>query len=202
MWEGKKVAAYSATRNMYMFIPAAVKSLLTYSDVDDVWLLIEDDKFPSEFGKLPDCVHTRNLSKQRYLRWDGPNMKCGWTYMAMMRAVLCYEFPDLDRILSIDMDCLCCKDISDIYYFSNTSLDPSAAFILDNVYYQCKMWTNTGQSAIKQTALIYDMDKDVWSGVMPLDSLSITNMKTSETRTLRGGSSPILMSFQTTGRKK
>lgn len=87
-------------------------------------------------------------------------------------------------------------------YFSNTSLDPSAAFILDNVYYQCKMWTNTGQSAIKQTALIYDMDKDVWSGVMPLDSLSITNMKTSETRTLRGGSSPILMSFQTTGRKK
>ena len=125
MWSGHKVAVYTGTRNMYRYMPAAVKSLLANSDVDDIWLLIEDDEFPKEYN-LPECIHTRNLSNQKYFPKDGPNFNSGWTYMALIRAALYKEFPDLDRVLSLDVDTIVVKDISaiwnlpleDKYYFA------------------------------------------------------------------------------------
>ena len=43
-----KAAVYCATRNLYLDLIPAVKSLLANSDVDRVYLLIEDDAFPEE----------------------------------------------------------------------------------------------------------------------------------------------------------
>ena len=118
-----KAAVYVGTRNVYGDIIPSLKSLLINSDVDKVYLLIEDDEFPYE---LPDCVETINVSGQPYFRHDGPNYSTiPWTWMTMMRAALWDLFPDLDVILSLDNDTIIDKDISELwdlpiadYYFS------------------------------------------------------------------------------------
>ena len=107
-----KAAVYTGTRNLYGLMVPAVKSLICNSDVDEVWLLIEDDVFPHE---LPDVVNVRNVSGQTYFRADGPNMGSRFTYMAMMRAALAKEFPDYDRILALDVDTIVDGDISELW---------------------------------------------------------------------------------------
>lgn len=107
-----KAAVYCGTRNLYGDMIPALNSLIANSDVDKVFLLIEDDSFPY---KLPDCVECINVSKQTYFRDDGPNYKNGWTYMVLMRAALHRIFPNLDRIVSLDVDTIAAKDVSDLW---------------------------------------------------------------------------------------
>ena len=116
-----KIAAYTGTRNLYKGMVSACKSLLANSDVDKIYLLIEDDEFPYE---LPDCIETINVSNQTYFRKSSPNMQSTFTYMAMMRATFALMFPQYDRILSLDVDTIVVDDISilwdaplDRYYF-------------------------------------------------------------------------------------
>lgn len=118
----EKVAVYVGTRNLYEDMLPSVKSLLINSDVDKIYLLIEDDIFPYE---LPDCVETINVSNQPYFKPDGPNFKLKWTYMTLMRAALPKIFPDIDVILSLDDDVIATGDVSDVwdlpiddYYFA------------------------------------------------------------------------------------
>lgn len=110
--KNKKTAVYTGTRNLYRVMVPAVKSILVNSDVDEVWLFIEDDEFPYE---LPDIVKVKNVSKQKYFKPDGPNMKSKFTYMAMMRAALHEEFPKLSTILSLDVDTIVADDISGLW---------------------------------------------------------------------------------------
>ena len=134
MWENYRVAVYTGTRNLYPLMVPAVKSMICNSTVDEIWLFIEDDKFPEEYNMPKDIVKTRNVSKQTYFKPDGPNMKSNFTYMALMRAALYKEFPKLDRILALDVDTIVVKDISklwdlplyDKYYFA-ASMEPSAS---------------------------------------------------------------------------
>lgn len=120
-----KAAVYTGTRNLYCNMVPAVKSLLINSDVDKIYLLIEDDVFPVELPKEVECI---NVSGQTYFVPDGPNMKSQFSYMALMRAALPKVFHDLDTILSLDVDTIVDKDISDIwniplgdkYYFAAT----------------------------------------------------------------------------------
>lgn len=107
-----KAACYCGTRNLYQDMLPSVKSLLANSDVDKVYLLIEDDEFPYE---LPPKVETINVSGQTYFRKDSPNYRNGWTYMVLMRAALHRVFPNLDRILSLDCDTIVAKDISELW---------------------------------------------------------------------------------------
>ena len=133
----KKVAVYTGTRNLYPDMVPAVKSLLIHSDVDEIWLFIEDDKFPYE---LPKNVKIRNVSDQKYFKPDGPNMKSKFTYMAMMRAALYKEFPKLDRILALDVDTIVNDDISslwdtqlgDVYYLA-AAKEPARSW-RDDIY--------------------------------------------------------------------
>lgn len=111
---GKKYAVYSATRNIYEIMLPSVKSLLTNSDVDKIFLLIEDDTFPFY---LPKCVETINVSGQTYFPMDGPNANCMWTYMVLIRAAYCYIFEGIDKILSLDIDTIVEKDISGIWNY-------------------------------------------------------------------------------------
>ena len=117
-----KAAVYVGTRNLYDDMLPAVKSILINSDVDKVYLLIEDDRFPHD---LPDCVETINVSSQTFFRSNGPNYNLKWTYMTLMRAALPKIFPDLDVILSMDDDVIALQDVSDLwdlpiedYYFA------------------------------------------------------------------------------------
>lgn len=107
-----KAAVYVGTRNMYQDMIPAVKSLLVNSDVDKIYLLIEDDVFPYY---LPDCVETINVANQRYFKRTGPNFKLKWTYMTLMRAALPKIFPDFDTILSLDDDVIALQDVSDVW---------------------------------------------------------------------------------------
>lgn len=121
-----KAAVYCGTRNLYKQMIHAAKSLLMYSDVDKIYFIIEDDEFPYE---LPPEIECKNLSNQTYFRPDGPNYNenLGLTYMVLIRAALPKIFPDLDRILTLDVDTLVRDNIShmwdmdlDDYYLAAT----------------------------------------------------------------------------------
>lgn len=156
MWNHKKVAAYTGTKNLYPMMVPAVKSLLINSDVDEIWLYLEDDKLPDIFKGAPeDIINVRNASKQTYFKADGPNMQSKFTYMAMMRATFAKEFPELPRILSLDVDTIVTKDISSLwdlpleegdgYYFA-ASEEPGRSEKEDILY------TNIG-------VCLYNLDK-------------------------------------------
>lgn len=118
-----KYAVYTGSRNLYPDMVPACKSLLVNSDVDKIFLLIEDDTFPE---RLPDCIETINVSNQTFFKQGGPNMGSQFTYLAMMRAALVHVLPEsLDRVLSLDVDTIVEKDISALwdldltdYYFA------------------------------------------------------------------------------------
>lgn len=107
-----KHAAYCGTRNIYGDMETAAKSLIANSDVDRVWFIIEDDKFPT---KLPSIVKCVNVSNQEFFKPDGPNMKSQYTYMAMMRIALCHVLPKVDKVLSLDCDTVVMRDVSQIW---------------------------------------------------------------------------------------
>ena len=110
-----RAAVYTGSRNLYQHMVVAVKSILINSNVERVYLLIEDDDFPYE---LPDCVEIRNVSDQKYFKPDGANMNSKFTYLAMMRAALAFEFPKLDKILSLDVDTIINRNISELWDLS------------------------------------------------------------------------------------
>lgn len=107
-----KIAAYCGTRNIYDDMETAAKSLIYNSNVDKVYFIIEDAKFPN---KLPDIIECIDVSKQKWFEPDGPNMKSQYTYMAMMRIALCHVLPDVDRVLSLDCDTLALRDCSAVW---------------------------------------------------------------------------------------
>lgn len=119
----KKIAVYSGTRNLYGLMATASKSLLIHSDVDLIYWLVEDDKLPFD---VPDIIKPINVSNQTYFNSNGANMnKSHFTYMAYMRGALPKIFPDIKKILALDVDTIVKQDISDLwelpidkYYFA------------------------------------------------------------------------------------
>ena len=132
-----KAAVYSGTRTVYYAMLAALKSLLLHSDVEKIYLLIEDDEFPE---KLPDCVETINISKQTYIRKDSPNYNSRWTYMTAIRVAFPYIFPKLDKILSLDCDVIAMQDVPDIWdfpvegYYLAAAKEPRKSEATGNLY--------------------------------------------------------------------
>ena len=117
-------AVYCGTRNIYSDMETAAKSLVANSDVDVIHFLIEDEEFPHE---LPSMVQCHDVSDQTFFPQGGPNMMSDFTYMAMMRSALCHVLRDLDKVLSLDCDTICVRDVSSIWdlpidgrYFSAT----------------------------------------------------------------------------------
>lgn len=107
-----KHAVYCATRNMYDDMETAAKSLVANSDVDRVHFLIEDAEFPRP---LPDFIECHDVSGQEWFPDDGPNARKRWTYMVLMRTVLCHVLPDVDMVLSLDCDAIAVGDCSAIW---------------------------------------------------------------------------------------
>lgn len=107
-----RAAVYCGSRNVYADMTPAAKSLARYSDVERIYFLIEDERFPEA---LPDYVTTINVSGQRFFRKDGPNALRRWTWMSLMRAALPKLLPDLDVILNIDIDTIAVQDVSALW---------------------------------------------------------------------------------------
>ena len=107
-----KVVVYAGTRNLYEDMVPAYRSLLANTDVDRVILLIEDDAFPYP---MPDKVEAVNVSGQTFFSKDSPNYHSAWTYMSLMRLALPLMYPDLDRVLYLDVDTIVERDISELF---------------------------------------------------------------------------------------
>lgn len=107
-----RAAVYAGTPNLYGDMIPAIKSLMMHSDVDRIYLLIRDDAFP---GYLPPEVETVNVSSQKWFPEGGPNYYSIWSHLILLRVALPKLFPDLDRILSLDVDTIVDRDISDLW---------------------------------------------------------------------------------------
>lgn len=140
-----RAAVYFGSREIYQDMIPAAKSLLLHSNVEKIYLLIEDDVFPYE---LPNSgvIETINISGivRDLFRPDGPNYKSKWTRIGLIRVALTKVFPELDRILSIDCDTIVDQDVSalwefplDDYYFAGVR-EPW------NTEFYRKLYTNAG----------------------------------------------------------
>lgn len=107
----RKAAVYTGTRKLYTSMVPAVKSIIANTDVDAVYLLVEDRIFPID---MPPMVTTIDVSRQQWFKPDGPNCNSVYTYMAMMRAVLCHVL-DEDVVLSMDVDTCCVRNASEVW---------------------------------------------------------------------------------------
>lgn len=119
-----KAAVYFGSREIYGDMISAAKSLLANSDVDKIYLLIEDDEFPYELSPSVETINIRYIVP-KYFDPDGPNYRSRWTYIGLIRAALSKVFPQYDKILSIDCDTIVAQDVSDLwdidldgYYFA------------------------------------------------------------------------------------
>lgn len=113
-----KTAVYSGTKNIYENMLISAKSLLEHSNVEKIFFLIEDDVFPYTLPKEIECI---NISNQQYFSCDGPNYDNVLTYMVLLRAAYPKIFPELDKILSIDMDTIVNENISDLWEIDLTN---------------------------------------------------------------------------------
>ena len=104
----ERTALYAGTRNLYHDMVTACKSLLYHNGADRVIFLTEDDTFPES---LPACITTLNVSTQTYFPRTGPNYTCRWTYMSFMRCAITKLFPNLSRVLTLDVDTIVNKPI-------------------------------------------------------------------------------------------
>lgn len=124
----EKIAVYTGSRNIYEDMLISAKALIAHSDVDKIYFFTEDDIFPFEIPK--ELIEIRNVSNQTYFDPRGLNMKTRFTYFAMMRAALSKEFPEYDRILSLDCDTIPIRDVSHIWeypiddYYYAASIEP------------------------------------------------------------------------------
>lgn len=152
----KRVAVYTGSRNLYEDMIPAIKSMLMNGKPDEIYLLIEDDKFPYW---LPSNVKTINVSGQKYFPLTSPNMRSKFTYLAMMRAALAKVLPeDIDMVLSLDCDTIIHGSLDELwnldldgYYFS-ASEEPGRSKYEDCLYtntgvalYNLKMLRETGK---------------------------------------------------------
>ena len=77
-----------------------------------MYFLIEDDVFPVY---LPPVIETINVSDQTYFSPDGPNYNRKWTYMTLMKVALHRIFPELDRVVYLDIDTIVLDDINPLW---------------------------------------------------------------------------------------
>ena len=145
-----KHAVYTGSKNLYGDMQTAAKSLIANSDVDKVWLLVEDDSFDYW---LPDFCEVVDVSGQTYFPKDSANMKTRFSYLSLMRAALALmpEFDGIDRILSLDVDTICVRDVSHLWdmpiddcYFSASREDMSC--------FKGMLYCNTGVT-------VYNLEK-------------------------------------------
>ena len=107
-----RAVVYSGTRNLYPDMVTAAKSLIRNSNVEKVFFLIEDDKFPEW---LPPQIETINVSGQGFFPKSGANFKTQFTYMSLLRVCYTKLIPELDKVLQLDVDTVVVDDISELW---------------------------------------------------------------------------------------
>lgn len=107
-----RAAVMLSTRNLYADIAPPVKALLMHSDVEKIYLLIEDRDPGIHLPPECECIDISGWKD----RWKGtPNAGNSWTWIVLMRSLFYRLFTDLDRILSLDLDAFALKDVSELW---------------------------------------------------------------------------------------
>lgn len=107
-----RAAAVCATRNLYPDLAPPIKALLVNSDVEKIYILAED---PDPGVWLPPECEVIDVSGQTTFSHSGPNYCNPWAWIVIMRSLFYRMFPELDRILSIDLDAFALQDISGLW---------------------------------------------------------------------------------------
>ena len=107
-----KVAVYAGTRNVYPQMYTSLKSLLTNTKMDRVYLMIEDNEFPYP---TPDNVILVNVSGQVFFKEGSPNFRNRYSYMTLLRCCLGFIFENEHKMLWLDIDTIIDEDISDLF---------------------------------------------------------------------------------------
>lgn len=134
-----RAAVYTGTRNLYQYMIISAKSLLMHSNVEKIYFLIQDDIFPYEIPQIIECI---NIKQQQYFKHDGPNYKSRFTYMALIRGALTKIFPNLDTILSLDVDVIINENISELWDLDLTNYYLAA--VQESLKYNRTNYINAG----------------------------------------------------------
>ena len=110
--DGKKAVIYLGSRSAYETLETAVKSVYANSDVDAIYLGIEDDEFPYH---LPECAEIINISHQPYFKASSPNNDVFWAYITMCKIAVPKLLPEWGRALILDFDTVVVDDISSLW---------------------------------------------------------------------------------------
>ena len=118
-------AVYTATRNLYPYLMASVRSLIEHNPDAHVWMLIEDDSLGY---RPPKNVEVVNVSAQNLFSPSGcVNWRTQFTYMSLLRTAYAKLFtgepnevgvrtlPNLDRVLQMDVDTIVCDSLRPIW---------------------------------------------------------------------------------------
>lgn len=102
-----RAVVYFGSRNIYPDFETAVKSLLEHTTVDKIYAVIEDDKLPLDLPveciKIPDDI------------FNDTNTQTYWTQFGCCRPALSKLLPELDTVLSLDVDTIVEQDISELF---------------------------------------------------------------------------------------
>lgn len=152
-----RAAVYSGTRNVYEQMLTASKSLLMHSNVEKIYFLIEDDEFPFELPPEIECI---NIKGQQFFPETGPNYDNVLSYMVLIRAAYSKIFPDLDRILTIDMDTVVNENISELWELNLDDYYLAAAQEMDRDTFIVHPYINLGVAMLNLKKLREDKKDD------------------------------------------
>ena len=108
----KKTVVYMATRNLYHNMVKAARSCAANGGVDEIILLIEDDRLGF---CLPEICRTVNISAQPWIDRNGPNTHKRWTWMVLMKAAITKILPECDQVLLLDCDTIVEHDLGELW---------------------------------------------------------------------------------------
>ena len=107
-----RAAVMCATRNLYKDLGPPIKALLVNSDVERIYLFLEDDD-PGVYLP-PECEVYNASPLAKY--WRGsPNALCGWTWIVLIRSQYHRLLSDVDMVLNLDLDAFALRDVSGLW---------------------------------------------------------------------------------------
>ena len=109
---GQMVVAFSASRNLYPWLPMAYESLLEHNPQARVELFIEDEALPYA---VPEGVRCHDVSGQGFFDETCANWKTAFTYLSLIRVCYTKLLPECERVISMDVDTITCESLQPIW---------------------------------------------------------------------------------------
>lgn len=114
----QKIIVYSATRNLYKYLPMAIGSVFEYNPDATVLVIAEDSYIDSLEDKRIKVINYNNISE--YLDPNGPNFGGHFTYMTLVRLCLS-KFIMNSRVLWLDVDTLVMDSLDELFEMDMTN---------------------------------------------------------------------------------